>query len=78
MHFTFRYCRLTVLPALAIVMCAGTLRAGNVLVATPGALSLSCDTAAGPGAAATVVVKPVGSLNTNTIVVSAAPVTGGG
>ena len=56
---------------LAIALCCGGVRAASLLAATPGTVALTCNTITGPGAAATVVVKPVATLgSTNTIAVT--------
>jgi len=71
MEFPFRIHRAGAFAALlAVTGCPGTLRAANLLTATPSTLSLTCSTATGPGTAATVVVKPAVALTTGTIQVS--------
>jgi len=66
----------TTAPALWLALAAFTLvapaaSAQNLLTATPSTLSLTCSTVTGPGAAATVVVRPVTNLTgSNTIVVT--------
>jgi len=62
---------------LAVTLCTATLRAGNLLVAAPSTISVTCNTATGPGTAATVVVKPVATLTSGTIAVAAGPVSSG-
>ena len=54
---------------LAAALCCGGLQAAS-LTATPGAVALTCNTLTGPGAAATIVVKPVATLTNNTIAVT--------
>jgi uncharacterized protein (TIGR03437 family) len=55
---------------IALTGLAGSLQA-TTLTATPGSVSVSCNTATGPGAPATVVIKPSTPLTgTNTIAVS--------
>ena len=59
------------LNLLILAMCADTAYGVNLLTATPSTLTLSCTTTGGPGAAATVVIKPVTPLvSPNTIVVT--------
>lgn len=55
----------------ALALCPAALGAANLLTATPGSASLTCDTASGPGTAATIVIQPVAPLTTNTIAVTA-------
>src|SRR5271157_257821 len=56
--------------ALAAVLCCGGLPAANLLTATPGTVALTCNTITGPGSAATIVVKPVAALTSNTLAVT--------
>jgi hypothetical protein len=48
-----------------------------LLTTTPATISLTCDTATGPGPAATIVVKPASPLTTNTIAVTLGGLTAG-
>ncbi len=48
---------------LATVVLAGNLQAANLLTATPSSVTLSCNTATGPGASVSIVVKPVTALS---------------
>jgi hypothetical protein len=63
--------------ALAIALFCGRLQAANLMTATPASIALTCDTAAGPGPAIPIVVKPVATLTTNTILVTLGAVSGG-
>jgi len=64
--------------ALAAVLCCGGIQAASLLIATPAKVALTCDTVAGPGPAAAIVVKPVATLTGNaSIVVLLAPVGAG-
>ena len=61
--------------ALAVFLCSGGLEAASLLIAAPAKVALTCDTATGPGAAASIVVKPAANLAGNaSIVVLLAPV----
>lgn len=67
---------LSVLAGLAI--CAGTMHATNLLTANPSTVTLSCNTATGPGTAATVTIKPASTLATgSTIAVGVGTLSGG-
>ena len=63
--------------ASALVLCSLPLHAANLLSANPATLALTCDTATGPGAAKTIIVKPVATLTTNTILVTLGTVSTG-
>src|SRR5471030_2456993 len=63
--------------AFAIVLCCGGLQAASLLTATPGTVALTCNTITGPGPAATIVVKPVATLTSNTIAVTLLALNGG-
>src|SRR5581483_12207113 len=55
---------------LGLTLCAGTMRATNLLTAT-SPVSVSCSTATGPGTAASITVKPATALTgSNTIAVT--------
>jgi uncharacterized protein (TIGR03437 family) len=47
---------------LALWACTASLQAANLLTATPASVTVTCNTATGPGAAATIVIKPVTPL----------------
>src|SRR5437763_9576684 len=51
----------------AVVLCGGGLHGMSLLTAAPGTIALSCNTLTGPGAAATIVVKPAATLTGNTL-----------
>ncbi|MDR3702246.1 MAG: putative Ig domain-containing protein [Candidatus Sulfopaludibacter sp.] len=62
--------KLTIRAALVAALCSGAVPAANVLAVSPASVALSCNTATGPGAAGTIVVKPVATLTGNTLSVS--------
>lgn len=68
---THRLSRAVVRALFVVALCPEVLGAANLLSATPGSVSLTCNTASGPGAAATIVIKPVATLISNTIAVTA-------
>lgn len=59
---TFRTDVAGIRALLGIALCCGGLQAATLLTATPARVSLSCDTVAGVGPAAAIVVKPVAPL----------------
>jgi uncharacterized protein (TIGR03437 family) len=62
----------------ALTTFAGTMQATNLLTATPSSITLACNTATGPGLAATVIVKPVTALTgASTLSVTVGSLTGG-
>ena len=63
----------------ALMTSAASMQAVNLLTVTPTtALALTCNTATGPGTAASLTIKPVAALTgSNTIVVTFAAPTGG-
>ena len=69
----------TLLPVfLAIIAGPASLKATNTLAATPSSLTISCNTATGPGATATITIKPVTALTgSNTIAVTLGSLSGG-
>ena len=63
----------------ALTIFAGTMQATNLLLATPGSVTLTCSTVSGPGLAATVTLKPVTPLTgSNTLVVTVGSLSGTG
>ena len=68
---TLEACRTTAIRvALALVCCCTGLEAANRVTASPASVALTCNTATGPGAAATVVLKPVTALTTTSLTVA--------
>ena len=68
---THRLSRTAVRALFVVALFPAVLGAANLLTATPGSVSLTCNTASGPGAAATIVIQPVATLTTGGIAVTA-------
>jgi uncharacterized protein (TIGR03437 family) len=62
---------------LTAVLCCAGLQAANLLTVTPGTIALNCNTLTGPVSAATVVVKPVLTLTSNTVTVTLSALSAG-
>jgi hypothetical protein len=58
------------LALIAMTICSGAAQAVNLLTATPATTPLTCVTATGPGAAGSIIIKPVATLTTGTIAVT--------
>jgi uncharacterized protein (TIGR03437 family) len=63
--------------AFAVALCCGGMQAASLLTAAPGTVALTCNTITGPGSAATIVVKPVATLTSNTMAVALSAFSGG-